>query len=461
MLWWTLHQLKSGNDLKRKKAVENLGGSMDARAVEPLIATLTDTSSSVRKAGIQALEHIGDHRAIEPILASLSDSEGSVRKTAAQALNSFGWQPADDSQRAILAVAQEEWDVATIIGEQAIEPLMIALKDKGDIQSAAVSSLVKMGSATVKPLAALLKDKNVDTRKVAANALKQVGTPEAREALTEHRRREEEEQRRHLAEFVKQEMSKVQSRLRLEQISYKAASETLAEYTGYVPVPGGKNDNILTLEHIIFGLENAQSTLEQLNQTGELTPQVESEASSCALAQLLAPLSEKASEASLPALIKALEDGDERVRRDAAHILSPALIEAIQSDDTVVQVRAFAILNKMGAEARPSIPVLLEAMKSTNPIIHDLATKVLVELALPKSVSDQYMIEILDRLCCAYASNDLNQINSLESEATRVGSYLNSRGGISEMRRFFNLVSYEEGKRTLEMHWNGIGEWRG
>jgi HEAT repeat protein len=75
--------------------------------------------------------------------------------------------------------------------------------------------------------------------------------------------------------------------------------------------------------------------------------------------------------------------------------------------------------------------------------------------------SDSDMVAVLDALCRAYVRNDPTEIALLESKATRVGEALNRRGGIQEMRRVFALVRPQTGKRTLEMHWHGIGEWRG
>jgi hypothetical protein len=78
----------------------------------------------------------------------------------------------------------------------------------------------------------------------------------------------------------------------------------------------------------------------------------------------------------------------------------------------------------------------------------------------PRS-SDRDMVGVLDNLCVAYASNHAGAIAHLEPQATRIGKALDQRGGIEEMRRVFALVRPQPGRRTLEMHWNGIGEWRG
>lgn len=75
--------------------------------------------------------------------------------------------------------------------------------------------------------------------------------------------------------------------------------------------------------------------------------------------------------------------------------------------------------------------------------------------------ADGSALSTLIALCRAYASNDEAAIARLEPMATRIGEDLNRRGGIEEMRRVFSKIPPMQGKRTLEMHWGGIGEWRG
>lgn len=76
-------------------------------------------------------------------------------------------------------------------------------------------------------------------------------------------------------------------------------------------------------------------------------------------------------------------------------------------------------------------------------------------------MTDNEMLQTLERLCRAYASHNTIQVDSLEPIATKIGEELDRRGGITEMRRIFNLIDSQQRKRTLEMHWNGIGEWQG
>jgi HEAT repeat protein len=63
-----------------------LGEIGDARGVEPLIQTLQDEDSFLRRVAAVAVGNIGDARAIEPLTRALEDEDGLVRQAAAEAL---------------------------------------------------------------------------------------------------------------------------------------------------------------------------------------------------------------------------------------------------------------------------------------------------------------------------------------------------------------------------------------
>jgi hypothetical protein len=77
------------------------------------------------------------------------------------------------------------------------------------------------------------------------------------------------------------------------------------------------------------------------------------------------------------------------------------------------------------------------------------------------TMSEQEMLDTLRRLCDAYTRNDRTAIASLEPIATQIGEELNRQGGIEEMRRVWYRLGNIPGARTLDMHWDGIGDWRG
>jgi hypothetical protein len=76
--------------------------------------------------------------------------------------------------------------------------------------------------------------------------------------------------------------------------------------------------------------------------------------------------------------------------------------------------------------------------------------------------TDQEMVSKLAELARYFANGGLSQDNpGLVNEIMEIGRTLDRRGGIREMRRVFNMVPSMAGKRTVEMQWDGIGEWMG
>ena len=77
-------------------------------------------------------------------------------------------------------------------------------------------------------------------------------------------------------------------------------------------------------------------------------------------------------------------------------------------------------------------------------------------------MTEQEMIDKIVALAKYYADGGLSANNpKLLNEVIEIGKTLNYQGGIKEMRRIFNMVPQIQGKRTVEMEWDGIGDWRG
>jgi HEAT repeat protein len=114
----------------------------------------------------------------EILIAALKDNEREVRDGAAVVLSAIGWdwEPKDDAQRALRAVALSKWEEAVKLGAAAVEPLIAALKDREKVvrYNAAVM-LREIGDArAVAPLIAALKDSDTSVRERAAIALNKI-----------------------------------------------------------------------------------------------------------------------------------------------------------------------------------------------------------------------------------------------------------------------------------------------
>ncbi len=164
-----------------------LGRIGDARAAAALIVALGDADQYVTWAAATALGQIGDARAVEPLLAVLADPAHRARAEAATALGRIGGARAAEGLKPFLherAAAVEAF--CTIVGKDAVPPLLAALKQKPcPARTALLRALGQFGTAGgVDALAAALTDiVDWQAQAAAAQALGDVGGPRAVELL--------------------------------------------------------------------------------------------------------------------------------------------------------------------------------------------------------------------------------------------------------------------------------------
>ena len=197
-----INALKDDFEDVRKHAVVSLGNIGDTYAVEPLIEAIEqrvcDCSYITR-----ALGKLGDERAIGPLIHTLQnswwhssrrsgeESQEMVQFSIAEALRDIGESAIEPL---ILALKDEDFKVRTyaakalgMIGDtRAIEPLIGTFEDRGDpIQptiftiEAVVEALLCMGEPAIDPLLDALKNNNPSAREYAAYTLGKFGDPRA------------------------------------------------------------------------------------------------------------------------------------------------------------------------------------------------------------------------------------------------------------------------------------------
>jgi len=162
-----------------------LGRLGDPRAVEPLLAALSQVNPHVRQDAATALGLIGDPQAIGPLIDAFRVESGDTEditawQNAAQALARLG---APAIEPLIAALADEDWNVRTwsadalgLLGSpQAVGPLISALSDaERQVRIDATVALGKIGDASAaEALVARLSDPFEDelVRMYAARAL--------------------------------------------------------------------------------------------------------------------------------------------------------------------------------------------------------------------------------------------------------------------------------------------------
>jgi len=183
--------LENNDNNVRRKAAEALKEIGDPKTVEPLIQVLNDNDEIVRQMAVRALQKIGDPKAIEPLIQTLNDKDLTVRGLARDALASIGTngaiepliQALGDEDKVIRALARDA--LAKINGDKVIESLIQALNDKNEhIRIGAVNALKIIGDKRAFiPCIKALNDENSIVRGMAVFALATIDGENAVEPL--------------------------------------------------------------------------------------------------------------------------------------------------------------------------------------------------------------------------------------------------------------------------------------
>jgi len=183
---------------------------------------------------------------------------------------------------------------------------------------------------------------------------------------------------------------------------------------------------------------------------------------------------------AIEATIMALDLYDSEIKKNAIKILGnlmdvrsvEPLIKLLNShyENEDVRKTAYRVLKKFESSkniddemSKKLKAIFLQIEKEKEALKTQIERDKLAELKEIEDVSnmtDQDMINLLANLCQAYSNNNPSY-KELEPQARKIGKLLNRRGGLKEMRRIFDQLNSMPGSRTLEMHWNGIGEWLG
>lgn len=177
----------------RANAMRALGGCRDGRAVEPMVAALTDKDENPEVSGNAALAlgAIGGARALEPLAAALKHKDSRVRGAAACALGRLR----DPGSLRPLAEALEDdapyvrmqatIGLGRIGGTAALEPLLQALRSEHrEVRAVAALALRRTKDRrVVEPLIAALADPYANVQINAARTLGRMRDPRALEPL--------------------------------------------------------------------------------------------------------------------------------------------------------------------------------------------------------------------------------------------------------------------------------------
>ncbi len=115
---------KGWRELNLRKAI--LRQLAAAGAVDALLTAVESSDRGVRMAAVSELGNLGDLRVVVPLVTTLWKRDQPMRQQALAALTKLGWAPGNDSERALLALAAEDWDGVQQFGVSAVGPLAAA-----------------------------------------------------------------------------------------------------------------------------------------------------------------------------------------------------------------------------------------------------------------------------------------------------------------------------------------------
>jgi len=124
--------------------------AVGSAALNPLRETISvaraHTDFKIALSAMTAAIHIGGPEAIGVLVDTLQHRDAQVRRQAAKMLASLYWEPPDDTQRAWLAVAMEDFDRAAQYGLVGLEPLIAMLHDPDwNVRERAVTAVASIG----------------------------------------------------------------------------------------------------------------------------------------------------------------------------------------------------------------------------------------------------------------------------------------------------------------------------
>ncbi|MEO8396453.1 MAG: HEAT repeat domain-containing protein, partial [Chloroflexota bacterium] len=177
---------KDSDSEVRVYATRALAAQTDARAIEPLVATLKDVDPAVREEVARALgelaEALSSPRAVEPLVETLTDEDWGTRQSAAEMLIRLEMDHVEEAERLLLTdlmnVNEEiqlgaAWSLLELGDLRALDPLVELLNHPDmRISSTAARGLGELGDQrAVIALTAALNHANRDLRDAAQDAL--------------------------------------------------------------------------------------------------------------------------------------------------------------------------------------------------------------------------------------------------------------------------------------------------
>lgn len=155
---------------------------------EVFMEIIDDLSAPIKDNLIYNFKKIGNRKSNEFLAMLLKDKNASIRYRVANALTELEWEPENDIEESYYLVAHNEIDEVKMIGEVAVEALLLVLKDEEEQYRhwKVALALGEIGDKrAVEPLIELLKNDNGENKDNLITALGELRDERAIEPLIE------------------------------------------------------------------------------------------------------------------------------------------------------------------------------------------------------------------------------------------------------------------------------------
>ncbi len=168
--------LKFGDKYVRRASIIAMGRIRDEMCLPYLIAALEDYDPVLRKRAAEALGRIGilTKEVEKALVNALMDSNSDVRKMAAKSLERLKWRPKTKEELARYLAALKIGSELVLLGDVAIEPLVLALK-YGDWNTKSFASDTISKIRSKKAIESLLEVAKSDDWTIRFHALSALG----------------------------------------------------------------------------------------------------------------------------------------------------------------------------------------------------------------------------------------------------------------------------------------------
>jgi len=341
------------------------------------------------------LSKIASPRTAGTFIDELDYDDYEFRHKTADVLDNIGWKPANNREAALYYFARQDWGALSTLGKDALEPLIIALKDKTpDIRRSAVETLGEIGdSQALTPLIDVLNDEDAAVRNEAITALGGITNPGTVKYLLAALKDPRYDRKK-----VIDALGETGDPAPLEFLIY-ALQDTTWEGRIYQEAAAralGKIGDVRAVEPLIAAVnskfyEVRKEAVEALGKIGDSRIEIHlitalkdenenlREAAVAALCSISKP-------GATESLIKALSDKDCFVREGAANVLGQIGWQSSNKDERAVYLTAKQEWTELQAAGEHAVKPLTTVLEDENPEIRRNAVYTLGKIGSPEAV---------------------------------------------------------------------------